>query len=241
MLAFQASIGAWNDLVDAPRDRVGKPAKPIASGALSATVAVAWAVLALLVGLALALPSGVATLLVGTVGVGLGYAYDARLSRTAVSWLPLALALPLVPVFGWVGATGAVPPGLDGLAIAAAFAGSGLMIGNALVDLERDRAAGKATIAVILGSRRALLIHAAAMAVAVALAWALAPGVEGQSVRSVLRAVGVPGGTLALAIGLLSIAHPSARIRERGWELEVVGMAVLGLGWIAGTATAGGG
>jgi 4-hydroxybenzoate polyprenyltransferase len=239
MLALQASIGAWNDVVDAPRDRVGKPSKPIASGALPARAAMGWGVLTLVAGLALALPSGASTLLVGAVGVGLGYAYDARLSRTAVSWVPLALALPLVPVFGWLGATGGLPSGLGGLVAAAVFAGSGLMIGNALVDLERDRAAAKPTIAVALGARRGWWVHVGAIGVAALLAWALAPGGEGPSVPAALRAIGVPAGTGALVIGGAAIANESPRIRERGWELEAIGMAVLGLGWLAGTASAG--
>lgn len=241
MLALQASIGALNDVIDIERDRVGKPAKPLVAGTISRPTGIAWAGLALAVGLGLALGSGVETGAVGAVGAALGYAYDLRLSRTAFSWLPLALALPLVPVFAWLGVTGEVPGGLGGLALTAVFAGAGLMIGNGLVDVERDEAAGKMTVAVALGARRGWAVHAAAMAFAAVLAWLLAPAAVQGSALAAIRSVGLPAGTLALSVGAALVAVRSPRIRERGWELEAVGVALLGLAWLAGTASLGGG
>ena len=37
MTAFQFAIGALNDLVDAPVDRIGKPDKPIPAGLVAPT------------------------------------------------------------------------------------------------------------------------------------------------------------------------------------------------------------
>jgi len=249
MLCLQASIGAVNDLADIEFDRVGKPAKPIPAGLVEPAVARVWAILALALCLALAVPSGLVTVVVAVACLALGYLYDLRLSRTAFSWLPLALALPLLPVFAWVGATGDLPSGLLSLVPIAMLAGAALLVGNGVVDVERDALAGKATLAVRIGRRPAWLAHAAAFLIAVLAVLALAPtvpatvtSVAGSSDMDVvaafraLRSLGVPLGALAIVAGveLLGAARPS--LRERGWELEGIGTAVVGLGWLAGTA-----
>lgn len=241
MLCLQASIGAVNDLADAELDRVGKPAKPIPTGLVSNEVASAWAVLTAALGLALALPSGIPVVAVAGLGLGLGYAYDARLSRTRLAWLPLALALPLVPAFAWLGATGVFPRDLLLVAPAAVLAGAALIVANGLVDVERDRLAGKSTIPARLGRDAAWLVHAVAFAVAVAMASVLAPGpvaagTDGNVLDvflDLLRSIGLPLGALVIAGGAATLLAPAPAIRERGWELEGVGTAVLGLAWLA--------
>jgi 4-hydroxybenzoate polyprenyltransferase len=252
MACLQASIGTVNDLVDVSLDARSKPAKPLVAGRLSASLARAWAGFTVALGLVLAAPSGVATVVLAAVGVGLGFAYDIRLSRTALSWLPLSLALPLLPVFAWLGATGAVPRGLAELVPVAVLAGAALMIGNGLVDFERDAPAGKATVVVRFGRRTAWLAHAIALAAAVGLALALAPdgsagaapaastagGGKGSAIALLaqVRSLGVPLGGVVIGVGAWLLAMSRAAVRERGWELEAVGTAVLGLGWLAGTA-----
>jgi 4-hydroxybenzoate polyprenyltransferase len=182
-------------------------------------------------------------------GVGLGYVYDLRLSRTVLSWLPLALALPLLPVFGWLSARGELPKAVLVLVPVAVLAGAALLIANGLVDLERDATSGKPTIAVRIGRGRAWLVHAVAFAAAIALALALAPVVPaapGPDAGAPLGlrlawSVGMPLGVVVIGIGagLLAVARPA--LRERGWELEGIGTAMLGLGWLAGAALAAGG
>ena len=246
MLALQASIGAVNDLVDAASDAVAKPAKPIPTGAVTPSIGRVWAVAALGLGLLLAVPSGAATVAVAALGVGLGYMYDLRLSRTALSWLPLALALPLLPVFGWLGARGELPSTLLALFPVAVLAGAALLVANGLVDLERDATSGKPTIAVRIGRGRAWLLHTVAFAAAIALALALAPVVpaapgadEGAPLGLRLAwSVGVPLGVVVIGIGAGLMALVSPALRERGWELEGIGTAILGLGWLAGAALA---
>jgi 4-hydroxybenzoate polyprenyltransferase len=249
MFCLQVSIGAVNDIADVELDRVGKPAKPIPAGLVSVPVARAWAIAAGGLGLALASPSGFPTVVVGAVGLGLGYLYDLSLSRTLLSWLPLSLALPLVPVFAWLGATGGVPSPLFGLLPIALLAGAALTIGNGLVDVERDVLAGKPTIPVRTGRARAWVVHAALFGVALVMAFALAPtaaaavGVGGgpDSLPGVLRAVGLPLGAAMIIAGAGLLTAKRQGIRERGWELEGVGTAALGIGWLAGVAALFGG
>ena len=241
MFAFQCSIGALNDLVDAPLDAGQKPGKPIPAGLVGRRTAAAVVLAGALTGLALSAGSGVATAVVGAIGLGLGYAYDLRLSRTVVSWLPLAAALPLLPIFAWLGATNGIPAGLLTLLPAGLLGGAGLAIANGLVDFERDSSAGRRGVAVVLGRERAWVAQTVALAAAAALAIALAPAVPaiGDTAHALLGAIrqgGVALGAVAIGLGAVVLRATSASIRERGWELEALGVAALGLGWLAGAA-----
>ena len=237
MLCLQASIGALNDLVDAPLDAGQKAGKPLPRGLVSPRSAGLVAGVAGVVGLALSAPSGPATLAVAAAGVSLGYLYDLRLSRSPFSWLPLALALPLLPIHAWLGATGSVPPGLVTLVPAAVLAGFGLALGNGLADVERDAATGRRGIVVALGPQMGWLLHAAALGLVVALAWLVAPGAASSTgALAILRSGGVPLGGAAVALGAALLLGRRAGLRERGWELEAVGVAAIGIAWLAGTA-----
>lgn len=242
MLALQASIGALNDHVDAPLDTVEKSAKPIPAGLVSHRAALALAVAGLALGILLSAPSGAATVGVAIGGVALGYVYDLRVSRTPWSWLPLSLALPLLPLHAWLGATGSAPPGLLALVPTAVLAGAGLAVANGLVDVERDARAGRVTIAVLLGRTRAWAVQTVVLVIVGVLVLAIAPAVPpdapglDRGPLRVLRMAGIGIGLAALALGALALAAGRAGIRERGWELEAVGVAAVGLGWLAGTA-----
>jgi 4-hydroxybenzoate polyprenyltransferase len=235
MLALQASIGAVNDLADIDVDRGRKPGKPLPRGLVRPIEAKALAAVALVIGLGLSAASGPGTVAVAAAGVALGYLYDLRLSRTPWSWLPLAAALPLLPIHAWLGATGSIPAPLAILVPVAILAGAGLALGNGLADVERDEAAGVATAVVLLGRSRAWLVHAAALLAIVALAWVLGPGRAGGGAE-VWPAVTALGSGL-VAGGVILERATSAGRRERGWELEAVGVAVLGIAWVAGIAT----
>ena len=240
MLCLQASIGALNDLVDAPADAGQKPGKPLPRGLVSARAAGVVTVAGGLAGLALSLPSGPATVAVAAAGASLGYLYNLRLSGGPLSWLPLALALPLLPLHAWLGATGSVLPGLVTLLPAAVLAGFGLALGNALVDVERDAATGRQGIVVTIGARAAWLVQSGALGLVVLLAALLAPPApDSTEVLGTLRSAGIPLGGVAIALGAAALFAPSAGLRERGWELEAVGVAAAGVAWLAGTAAAG--
>jgi UbiA prenyltransferase family len=264
MLCLQLSIGAVNDVVDHPLDAVGKPAKPIPAGLVTVQAARTWAVLTVLAGLGLALPSGPLTTVFAGACAGLGYIYDLRLSRTTWSWLPLALALPLLLVFALQGATGSLPPGFARLLPVAFLAGGALIAANGLVDLERDVAAGKATLAVRLGRSRTWLGNVAVFTVALVAVFLLVPAVPGAGspgsgpgspgssppglpgsaldiVLSAASIAGLPLGAVAVAIGAGLLASSRAGLRERGWELQAIGTFMVGVGWVAGVVLAGSG
>jgi 4-hydroxybenzoate polyprenyltransferase len=239
MLAIQVSIGALNDWVDRGRDGLEKPRKPIPAGLVGPGLALAVAVVAGSIGVGLSALSGLAAGLAGAVALGLGALYDLRLSRTAWSWLPLALALPVVPIHAWLGASGAVPPGLIALVPAGLAAGAALALANGLVDVERDARSGRPAAAVALGAGRAWWVHAVLLG-SVAVAVLLAPAVpeSGGAAPRTLRTWAVAAGLLALALGAMVLRSSRPAVRERGWELEAVGVAGVGLGWLVGAAAA---
>jgi geranylgeranylglycerol-phosphate geranylgeranyltransferase len=232
MVALQASIGALNDLIDAPADAGRKPGKPIPRGLVTPTEA------RLLVGLA----AGLGVVLAGLSGPGLallalliltvGFGYDLRAKGTAWSWVPFAVGIPLLPVFGWYGVTGSLPPAFAILVPTAVAAGTALAIANARADLERDVEAGSDSVAIRLGLSRAWMVEAALLGSVTVVAigsvwlwrgWAIEP------------AATIGAGAIVGAGLLIGRSGASPARRERAWEVEAIGVALLGAAWLAGS------
>ena len=100
MLCYQFAIGVANDLVDALDDAKSKPWKAIPRGLVSRRTAVVLVAALAGAGMLVSSPLPGAAWLVGIAGLACGLAYDVQLKRTALSWLPFAIAFPLIPV--WV-------------------------------------------------------------------------------------------------------------------------------------------
>jgi len=232
MVALQAAIGTINDLVDVPRDAGRKPGKPIPAGLVGPTLATLLALVAAAVGLVLSLPSGLAAGVLAVAILAVGLLYDLWLRGTAWSWLPFALGIPLLPVYAWVGATGRVPELFLVLVPTAFISGAGLAIANALADVERDAAAGSRSVARQLGRAGAWTAHAMLQVTVVAVALASLLG-AGAGIPILL---GAAGATAVLLAGVWLTRNGSPASRERGWELEAVGTALLAAVWIAAVA-----
>ena len=161
--------------------------------------------------------------------IAIGLAYDLRLKGTAWSWLPFAIGIPILPVFGWVGATGSLPPAFVVLVPAAVAAGAALAIGNALVDVERDRAAGASVgrggvrtrpdLAHRRGPPRGDLDRCRRV------------GRRGRCRRVAVLAIALVG-AVPVACRLPGRACLQ-RPRERAWQAEAIGLAVLAALWLA--------
>lgn len=232
MVALQASIGALNDVVDAPADAGHKPGKPIPAGLVTPGRGRAVVVIGAGLGLALATPFGPGLVVLAVLILAVGYAYDLRAKGTAWSWVPFAIGIPLLPVFGWFGATGWLPAPFAILLPTAVAAGAALAIANARADLERDAAAGLESVALRLGPKRAWTVPTALLAIVVLVA--LGSLWLGEAP---LVAVGPAiGAAVVIAAGIGWAHGPTASEtrRERAWEIQAIGVALLAAAWLAG-------
>lgn len=240
MVLLQGAIGAANDLVDAPADAVAKPWKPIPAGLVGASTVRRLAAGLAIGGLALAAPSGPAVLAIAATGLATGLLYDLRFKGTPASWVPFAVGIPLLPLYGALGAaaTGAlVPPGIGALCLLAIPAGAGLAIANAAADVTRDREAGTGSIATALGHGRAWALGAVAVGgtalLALGIVVAGAAGGPPEPPGVPLAAVGAAVAALGILLGRPGAASRGTR-GVLGWELQAVGLGLVALAWVVG-------
>jgi 4-hydroxybenzoate polyprenyltransferase len=229
MTALQVSIGALNDLHDAPADAGHKPAKPIPAGLVSPTAARAVVVGAAVIGIVLGAAADVRIGALGGVVLLIGYGYDLVAKGTAWSWLPFAVGIPILPVYGWLGAAAGLPPFFAALIPMAMLAGAALAIANARADVERDRTAGTDSIATRLGLEWTWRVHAGlwATSILVALVWL---ALRGVGLAEALP-VGVAAGLIGAAVAWSRDRGPGGR--ERAWEFEAIAAALALLAWLA--------
>jgi 4-hydroxybenzoate polyprenyltransferase len=230
MLSLQASIGALNDIVDAPADAGQKPAKPIPSGRVGVVAARALVVGAAVAGLLLTVPSGPGLVVLAVLGLVIGYGYDLVAKGTPWSWAPFAVGIPLLPVFAWFGVRGSLPSAFGVLVPAAVLAGAGLAIANASADAGRDRATSVGSVAIRLGPRRAwaavVLLQAAVGLIALASLW-----ISATPAPAIVAAVASLG---VVAVGVAIGRSTRPERLEAAWEVQAIGTALLGVSWLWG-------
>ena len=232
MTLLQFAIGTVNDLVDAPRDAGHKPNKPIPAGLVSVRAARMVAIGSAVAGLVLAIVGGPWLVALAAVVLGIGLAYDLWAKGTTLSWLPFALGIPLLPVYGWYGATGSLPELFLVLVPAAANAGAALAVANAMVDTERDEAAGVRSIALALGPGRAgwLVVGLNAIVAVLALGTAVVLGAPTGWVVAILLAAVAP--MAGAVLGLVAAGRPGTSWRELAWEMQAIGTGLLAVAWL---------
>jgi len=150
VLATQFSISAMNEWADRDRDSRANRRRPVALGLISPQTALALALVFGLAALPGALSFGVTSLLLVIAGLGIGWVYDMVLKPTPLSFLPFAVAFPLL--LFWVG-TIARRPGasLLFLFVAGAPLAIAIHLADAIPDRDMDRDVGVYTLAVALG------------------------------------------------------------------------------------------
>lgn len=230
MLAIQFCIGAFNEVCDADLDRRTKPLKPIPAGLVSLRTARGIALVSGAFAMVLALTQGPVVAALAALMLGAGLLYDYRLKPTAWAWACFSMAFALLPVYAWYGSTGQLPPLAQFLLPLAALAGPALQLSNGLVDLERDRTGGIATLATRLGHDRSLLVIGTLLVVIYGLAW-LTLSLQTGAVNPAVALA-----TLSAVAGLILQMRSGVSARELGWTLQALGIALLGLGWLSAVA-----
>jgi len=230
MTFLQFAIGALNDIIDAPADLGRRPPKAIPAGLVTIDQVRVLVVLCAAIGLGLASPSGAAVLAVAVAVLGIGFAYDVAAKGTPWSWLPFAIGIPLLPVYGWLGVTGMLPAAFVILLPMAFLAGAGLAIANARSDLDADRRSGTRSVATALGGRRSWWAGVALMAAATAIGLLFIRPAAWSPATLALVATG----TAVVAIGLNVGRAEAAVTRRRAWELQAIGAAIAATGWVGG-------
>jgi 4-hydroxybenzoate polyprenyltransferase len=170
MLGGQLAIGATNELVDLPFDAVGKPSKPLPSGEVSIRGARLMVIAGLTTMILFGLRFGIPAFGLLALGTGLGIAYDLWFKRTAWSWLPYLLALPLLPIWVFT-ALGRPEPQLLLLYPLGALAAVGVHLAQALPDATIDREAGLETVTSRSGEVRTFISAWLATLTAPVLGW----------------------------------------------------------------------
>jgi 4-hydroxybenzoate polyprenyltransferase len=150
VLMTQLSISTLNDWADRTRDAAAGRPKPLVIGHLPPAVALGLAILFALGALPAALFFGSPAGLVLLVGFAAGWAYDLWLKPTALSFLPFAIAFPLLPT--WVGiVAGRHFTDFFALIAGGAFLAVAVHLADSLPDLRSDAAIGVHSLAVTLG------------------------------------------------------------------------------------------
>ena len=230
MALAQVSIGAVNEWADRHDDAVGKPWRPLPSGAITPGVALVLGGASLSAALALSAMIGEALAALTAVGLAAGHSYNLALRRTALSFLAYTIALPLVPIWASVGA-GQFDGRLAWLYLVGLPATIQIHLANALPDLDADRQADHLALAQLLGPSRAVWLCWICAAITPAVVLGSALGLGSATVE-------VWAG-LAVYLLLLSIAAIVWRRDSRQgmyWTFRLLApaTAALGIGWVAG-------
>ncbi len=222
ILGSQVATGAMNDWADRDRDAVAQPSKPIPSGAVTPSAALALAAAGLAVQVAASALIGWPALPLGLAAVASAVAYDLWLSRTAASFVPYLISFGILPL--WIASGVGVP--LERVALAPLLVGPFAVaahLANTLKDFDGDAATRSRNLAQLLGRRRAGV-----------LAWALAVGVGvGSGIALGVAARLSPASVLLGLVGLAAVAQ-GVRRADRLWA----GMLVAAVCWTAAWALA---
>jgi 4-hydroxybenzoate polyprenyltransferase len=205
VLAGQLSIGWHNDWLDAARDSsAGRPDKPVAVGDISRQAVARCAVAAAAAAVPLSFLSGWRAALAHLAGVSLAWAYNARLKATLASFVPYALAFPLLVAFVTLGGPRAAWPPWWALA-AASLLGCSAHLVNVAPDLDDDLAAGIRGLPHALGRSRSVGATVVLLLAATVIL-SFGPGRPGWWAVTAVIAVAV-----AVAAGIALARRPGSR------------------------------
>jgi 4-hydroxybenzoate polyprenyltransferase len=232
-LAMQLSIAILNDYCDRRQDAAGKKRKPIPLGLVRPREALIAGILLIPVMILLLLPLNPLALLISLIYLAFGQSYNLGLKATPFSGIVFALAIPLIPVYAFVG-VGRVVPLMLWLVPVAALLGITLNVANSLSDLEEDAVSGVRTLAVALGLKRSLIVCPLLIFLSIILIGTLTV-TRLVPARAWIIAPTLLIGCLALVVLLLCFGpERSARARRLYFYFVAATCLVLAAGWLTG-------
>jgi 4-hydroxybenzoate polyprenyltransferase len=234
-LAMQLSIAILNDYCDRRLDTLGKRDKPIPRGLVRPNEALAAGLLCIVIMVALLLPLNPLALIISLLYLALGQAYNLGLKSTPYSGIVFALAIPLIPVYAFVG-VGRIIPFVFWLVPVAALLGVALNLANSLPDAETDAANDARTLAVVLGVPGTFRLIPLLIIMSAALVAILAiTRVVSVNVWILLPAIFL---TLLIVGFMIYYSGPSRAINTRKtyFYLTVANCLLLAGGWLIGAS-----
>ena len=210
MLLVQFSISALNEWADADLDRRAGRQRPIPLGLVSRGAALTVAVVSAVGAFLLCVLSNLGPLALLLVGLGTacGWAYDLWLKATPLSFVPFAVAFPLMPF--WIGALGGRPlPSLVVLFLGGGPLATAIHLADAIPDRDRDQESGLRTLVVALGKPGAEMAAAGLLLLGTVVSIVLLIR-RGQTSIATLSLVAIAAS--GVVVGLSTRANPSAML-----------------------------
>jgi len=231
VLCLLYSIGAMNDYCDEPKDRAaGRAEKPLIAGDLTRSSALALWIVSAALGVAAGFHFGVAIAGAAFLLWLAGVAYNFGLKSTAVSWLPLAVFFPSLPVLAFAAAGKYTPVLLFSYPVGLLLS-VGLNIANTLPDLENDARGGVHGFVHRLGLARALpLLWMCLLSTLLLMGMSL--GIVGGF--SEPFSIGAGGAVLLLLAAIIDwLIHKSRSSLQRTWYASALYAAIASVSWVA--------
>lgn len=222
----QIAIAVFNDICDRESDRVARPQRAVAGG----VVGVGWAYFLTVVtsagSLAAALSFGRPSAALVGLGLASGLMYSALFKGTIMSWLPFAVAFPLLPYWEFFVLRNGTPMLWATWAVGAPVAVA-IHIADSLPDLEGDRRSGSQGLVTHLGTAISERVSFGLLLVSVAFMLVLTPDVS-------LPAFAL-GGIVCAGV-CLTVAGWRRLPSARRYGVPVAGIC-LAVGWLAAIAS----
>ena len=227
--SIYGAIGALNDYCDYPLDKTAKPGKPLVRGLVSFRFALWQMVVLATIGMALSFALNWQTACFSALILALGIWYDVRAKRSLWSWVPYAVGIPTLPVWGFA-AAGRFERVLLLAYPLGALLSLALNMSNTLPDWESDVSFGLRALTHRLKLRQAILLSWALYAAAIA-GFALTGPVVGNKMHILMP--GLAGGMLILLFMIADYAMFRSRSLKRGWYAGGFLAMLVGLAWVA--------
>ena len=228
--AVYGAVGSLNDYCDYELDKLSKPGKPLVRGLVTPRFALWQALILTGLSLLLSLALNWLTACFSALILALGAWYDVRAKRSFLSWVPYAIGIPTLPLWGFA-AAGRLHPRLLLAYPLGALLSVALNMSNTLPDREADAAFGLRALTHRLTLWQAVLLVWGLFAVSI-LGFAASAPLVGNDWR--ILGPGLALGALLLILMIANYAiFRSKRSLAGNWWISGLLSLIVGLSWVA--------